>query len=141
MRDEREVSEMSLNTGVQQGLGPGVAEGGPVLVQQVHQLLGDGSEISRINLRKDSLAASLLCSEDQVLPPVLLGRVVVQPHHVVRDLSGGELCLTDVTKVSSQVYRFSWNYYYSDSQSYWHLLISGKHNQPREEIKYFSVIE
>ena len=43
MCDEREVSEMSLNTGVQQGLGPGVAEGRPVLVQEVHQLLRDGS--------------------------------------------------------------------------------------------------
>ena len=41
--DEREVSEMSLNTGVQQGLRPGVAEGRPVLVQEVHQLLRDGS--------------------------------------------------------------------------------------------------
>ena len=39
VRDEREVSEMSLYTGVQQRLGPGVAQGGPVLVQQVHQLL------------------------------------------------------------------------------------------------------
>ena len=45
MRDEREVSEMSLNTGVQQGLGPGVAEGGPVLVQQVHQLITEESEM------------------------------------------------------------------------------------------------
>ena len=43
--DEREVSEMSLNTGVQQGLGPGVAEGGPVLVQQVHQLITEESEM------------------------------------------------------------------------------------------------
>ena len=43
MRDEGEVSEMSLYTGLQQGLGPGVAEGGPVLVQQVHQLLRYGS--------------------------------------------------------------------------------------------------
>ena len=117
VRDEREVSEMSLNTGVQEGLGPGVAEGGPVLVQQVHQLLRDGSEISRINLRKHSLTFCLLCSKYQVLPPVLLGRVVVQPHHVVRDLSGGELCLTDITKVSSQVYRLSWNYDYSEPQS------------------------
>ena len=41
--DEREVSEMSLYTGVQQRLGPGVAQGGPVLVQQVHQLLRYGS--------------------------------------------------------------------------------------------------
>ena len=141
MGDEVEVSEMSLYTGLQQGLGPGVAQGGPVLVQQVHQLLRYGSAKVRDQLGDIFLPwpVSLLCSEHQVLPPVLLGRVVVEPHHVVRDLPGGELCLTDVTKVSSQVYRFSWNYYYSDSQSYWHLLISGKHSQPREEIKYFSV--
>ena len=44
MRDEREVSEMSLYTGVQQRLGPGVAQGGPVLVQQVHQLITEESE-------------------------------------------------------------------------------------------------
>ena len=44
MSDEREVSEVSLDGGVQQGLGSGVAEGRPVLVQQVHQLLGYGSE-------------------------------------------------------------------------------------------------
>ena len=43
MSDEREVSEVSLDGGVQQGLGPGVAEGRPVLVQQVHQLLCDNS--------------------------------------------------------------------------------------------------
>ena len=87
------------------------------------------------------LCVLLLCSEHQVLPPVLLGRLVVEPHHVVRDLPGGELRLADVTKVSSQVYRFSWNYYYSDSQSYWHLLSSGNRSQPGEEIQYFSVIE
>ena len=79
----------------------------------------------------------LLCGEDQVLPPVLLGGVLVEPHHVVRDLAGGELRLTDVAKVSGQVYRLSWNYYYSESQSYWHLLSSGKQSQSREEIRFF----
>ena len=44
MSDEREVSEVSLDGGVQQGLGPGVAEGRPVLVQQVHQLIAEESE-------------------------------------------------------------------------------------------------
>ena len=44
VRDEREVSEMSLYTGLQQGLRPGVAQGGPVLVQQVHQLITKESE-------------------------------------------------------------------------------------------------
>jgi hypothetical protein len=44
MGDHGEVCEVALNGRVQDGLGPGVAEGGPVLVQQVHQLLADVSE-------------------------------------------------------------------------------------------------
>ena len=134
MGDHGEVGEVPLDARVQDRLGSCVAQGGPVLVQQVHQLLRYGSAKVRDQLRDIFLPwpVSLLCSEHQVLPPVLLRRVVVEPHHVVRDLPGGELCLTDVTKVSSQVYRFSWNYYYSDSQSYWHLLISGKHSQPAQ---------
>ncbi len=36
--DHGEVGEVALYAGVKDGLGPGVAEGGPVLVQQVHQL-------------------------------------------------------------------------------------------------------
>ena len=35
------MGEGALDAGVQDGLGPGVAEGGAVLVQQVHQLLAD----------------------------------------------------------------------------------------------------
>ena len=49
VRDEGEVSEMSLYTGLQQGLGPGVAEGGPVLVQQVHQLITKESERRKLS--------------------------------------------------------------------------------------------
>ena len=43
MGDHGEVGEVALNAGVQNGLGPGVAEGRPVLVQQVHQLFADVS--------------------------------------------------------------------------------------------------
>ena len=39
MGDHGEVGEMPLYAGVQDGLGSGVAQRGPVLVQQVHQLL------------------------------------------------------------------------------------------------------
>ena len=41
VRDVGEVSEMSLNAGLQHGLGPSVAEGGPVVVEELHQLLTD----------------------------------------------------------------------------------------------------
>ena len=39
--DHGEVGKVALYAGVQDGLGPGVAEGGAVLVQEVHQLLRD----------------------------------------------------------------------------------------------------
>ena len=39
--DHGEVGEVPLYAGVQDGLGPGVAQRGPVLVQQVHQLLAN----------------------------------------------------------------------------------------------------
>ena len=45
MGDHGEVGEVALNAGVQDGLGPGVAQRGPVLVQQVHQLFANVSEI------------------------------------------------------------------------------------------------
>ena len=41
MGDHGEVGKVALYAGVQDGLGPGVAEGGAVLVQEVHQLLRD----------------------------------------------------------------------------------------------------
>ncbi len=41
MGDHGEVGEVALYAGVKDGLWPGVAEGGPVLVQQVHQLFRD----------------------------------------------------------------------------------------------------
>ena len=43
MGDHGEVGEVALYAGVQDGLGPGVAEGRSVLIQQVHQLLGNES--------------------------------------------------------------------------------------------------
>jgi hypothetical protein len=52
--DHGEVCEVALNGCVQDGLGPGVAEGGPVLVQQVHQLLADVSENKYILLPSQS---------------------------------------------------------------------------------------
>ena len=39
MSDVGEMSEMSLNAGLQHWLWPGVAEGGPVIVEELHQLL------------------------------------------------------------------------------------------------------
>ena len=41
--DHREVGQVPLDHGVEDGLGRGVAQGGPVLVQQIHQLLADHS--------------------------------------------------------------------------------------------------
>ena len=41
MGDHGEVGEGSLDAWVQDRLGAGVAQGGPVLVQQVHQLLAN----------------------------------------------------------------------------------------------------
>ena len=39
--DHGEVGEMSLNAGLQHWLGSGVAQGGPVVVEELHQLLTD----------------------------------------------------------------------------------------------------
>ena len=60
MCDEGKVCEMSLDVWIQDGLRTGVAQWRPVLVQQVHQLLGDG-----------------LGGEDEVPPPVLVHGVVL----------------------------------------------------------------
>ena len=43
MRDEREVCEVPLDARVEDLLRPSVAQRGPVLVQQIHQLFGDHS--------------------------------------------------------------------------------------------------
>ena len=86
MGDEGEVSEVPLDGGVQQGLGPRVAQRAAVLVQEVHQLLGDG-----------------LGGQHEVLPPVLVHGVVVVPGHVLRNLPRRELRLTHVTEISCQM--------------------------------------
>ena len=86
VRDHREVCEVPLDVGVEDGLGPGVTQGAPVLVQEVHQLLGDG-----------------LGGEHQVLPPVLLHGVVGGPRHVLRDLPGWKLCLANIAEVPGQM--------------------------------------
>ena len=44
MRDHGEVCEVPLYAGVEDGLGSSVAQGGSVLVQQVHQLFCDHPE-------------------------------------------------------------------------------------------------
>ena len=84
--DHREVGEGPLDVGVEDGLGPGVTQRTAVLVQEVHQLLGDCPG-----------------GQHQVLPPVLLHRVLGGPGHVLRDRSRWKLCLTDITKVSGKV--------------------------------------
>ena len=38
MADHGEVGEVSLDAGVQQRLGPGVTQGAPVLVKEIHKL-------------------------------------------------------------------------------------------------------
>ena len=43
VRDHGEVGEVTLDGGVQQGRRVGVAERGPVLVQEIYQLLADHS--------------------------------------------------------------------------------------------------
>ncbi len=67
MGDHGEVGEMALYAGVKDGLGPGVAEGGPVLVQKVHQLFTDVSEnIKRIpvkNFKKTKKSITMLVTE------------------------------------------------------------------------------
>ena len=47
MSNHGEVGEMSLDAWVQDRLGAGVAQGRPVLVQQVHQLLADHPGVER----------------------------------------------------------------------------------------------
>ena len=41
VRDEAEVGEVALDRGVEDLVRPRVAQRGPVLVEQIHQLLGD----------------------------------------------------------------------------------------------------
>ena len=40
MGDERKVSEMSLDVGVQDDIRPSIAQRASVLIQQIHQFLG-----------------------------------------------------------------------------------------------------
>ena len=85
--DHGEVGEVTLDAGLQDRLGVGVAQRGPVLVQQVHQLLAD-----EIGLKQE------------LLPPVDLGRVGLVSTHVLCHLSGRELRLTNVAEVPGEVY-------------------------------------
>ena len=87
MGDHGEVGEVPLDVGVQDGLRPGVAQRAPVLVQEVHQLLGDG-----------------LGGQHQVLPPVLVHGVLSDSAgHVLRDLPGRELRLANIAEVPGEM--------------------------------------
>lgn len=86
MGDQGKVSEMSLNVGVQDHGRLGVAQGRPVLVEEVHQLLGDEPG-----------------GEKQLLPPELVGDVPRPPREELRHLLGGKLGLAHVAKVTRQV--------------------------------------
>lgn len=44
--DERKVRQVALDVGLQDDLRPRVAQGRPVLVEQVHQLFGDLPEMN-----------------------------------------------------------------------------------------------
>ena len=92
MRDHGEVGEVSLDARLQDGLRVGVAQGAPVLVQQVHQLLADEAGL-----------------EDELLPPVDLGGVAVGAAHELGDLARGELGLADVAEVPGEVDSLAFN--------------------------------
>ena len=83
MCDHRKVSEMSLDVGVQDHGWLGVAQGAAVLIQEVHQLLGDEAG-----------------GEEELLPPELVRDVRGAPGEELRHLFGGELGLTHVAEVT-----------------------------------------
>ena len=62
MADHGEVGEVSLNAGVHQGLGSGVAEGRPVLVQEVNQLLADEPGFGSLVLKYFQLVLYLVAT-------------------------------------------------------------------------------
>ena len=85
MSYQRKVRQMTLDVGIKNWLRSGVTEGGPVLIQQIHQLLHDH-----------------LGEHDHVLPPVLVHGVVAapRPRHVLRDLPSWEFRFTHIPKIS-----------------------------------------
>lgn len=83
MCDHRKVSEMSLNVGVQDHGRLGVAQGAAVLIQEVHQLLGDEAG-----------------GQEQLLPPELVRDIGGPPGEELRHLLGRELGLAHVAKVT-----------------------------------------
>ena len=86
MCDERKVSEVSLDVGVQDHGWLGVTQGRAILIEEVHQLLGDQAG-----------------GQEQLLPPELFRDVRVPPGEELRHLLGGKLGLAHVAKVSSQM--------------------------------------
>ena len=69
--DHGEVSEVSLYTGIQDWLGSSVAQGGPVLVQQIHQLLADVSE-NKQKKRYYHVKKTQYCSKNWNIPKLLV---------------------------------------------------------------------
>ena len=62
MGDHREVGEMALYARVQDDGGLGVAERRPVLVQQLHQLLGHHSRYINVSLNRGKVCVFCKCS-------------------------------------------------------------------------------
>lgn len=82
VRDEREVRQVALYVRLEDVLRPRVAERGPVLVQQVHELLHRA-----------------FCGQQHFFSAVEVGWFDVISTQVLRHLSGRELGLADVTEV------------------------------------------
>ena len=71
MGDHGEVGEGSLDAWVQDRLGAGVAQGRPVLVQQVHQLLADKPTKEKVRKLDKELeeAQETIDEGNGVIPP------------------------------------------------------------------------
>ena len=80
MSDQGEVSEVSLNTLVQDHGGFGVTERRPVLIQEIHQLLCDQPGHGNIAIT-DIIPkiSSLPGGQQQLFPPVLFPNVLRFP--------------------------------------------------------------
>ena len=104
MADHGEVGEVPLDGGVQQGLGPRVAQRAAVLVQEVHQLLANkpAAKLQSAQLQRYSFQGEVnsLGGGHEVPPPV---HVLVLPGEVLRHGPRGELRLADVAEVSREV--------------------------------------
>ena len=86
MCDERKVSEVTLDVGVQDHGWLSVAQGRAILIKEVHQFLGDQAG-----------------GQEKLLPPELVRDVRVPPGEELRHLLGRELGLAHVAKVPRQL--------------------------------------